>query len=165
MRIPRVHNVHVRELPAPQAQAGALLDRLGRPGDPLWPTSWPPMVLADPIAVGVTGRHGPIRYHVSRFRSGREIEFTFSDGVGLRGTHTFTVEPVGPQHSRLRHVVDGKLYGPMLLIWPLVMHWLHDAAVEDLMDRAERASGAEPIRPARWSPWVRLIRSRDGVAR
>ncbi len=45
------------------------------------------------------------------------------------------------------------------------MRWLHDAVVEDLFDRAERALGTGPARPARWSPWVRALRPIAGRPR
>jgi hypothetical protein len=161
----RVRNVHARELPAPANRVGALLDRIGRPGDPLWPApAWPSMVLEGPLAVGVRGRHGPIRYHVSRYRPGREIEFTFADGVGVRGTHTLTVEPAGRDRCVLRHVVAGQLYGPMRAVWPLGMRWMHDACVEDLLDGAEIALGTGPAQPARWSPWVRFLQHYAGTS-
>ena len=50
----------------------------------------------------------------------------------------------------------------MRLLWPLGVRWIHDAVLEDLLDRAEAAVGAGPARPARWSPWVRLLRRLDG---
>jgi len=154
-----VTNVHERRLPASADVVGPLLDRMGGPDDPLWPASdWPPMVLAAPLAVGVRGRHGPIRYRVTGYRPGRCAEFTFDPGVGLRGTHRLEVVPNGPESCTLRHVVDGRTTGRMRLIWPLAMRWLHDAVVEDLLDRAEAAVGSRPARPAEWSPWVRRIR-------
>lgn len=154
-----VRNVHVRELPVPASQVGALLDGLGRTGDRLWPApGWPAMRLAGPPAVGVTGRHGPIRYRVSGYEPGRRIEYTFAPGVGVHGFHAFDVEITGPSRCVLRHTVAGRLHGSMRLVWPAVMAWLHDAAVEDLLDRAEAAFGVGPARPARWSPWVRVLR-------
>ena len=154
-----VLNVHERELPVPAAEIGLLLDRIGSPDDPLWPShAWPPMVMAGPLAVGTAGGHGPIRYHVTRYRPGRLVEFTFAPGVGLRGAHTLSIEPIGADRSVLRHVLDGRLTGRMLLAWPLAVRWVHDAVAEDLLDRAEAAVDAGPARPARWSTVVRLLR-------
>lgn len=158
-----VTNVHERRLAVPVEQVGALLARLGRPGDPLWPaTRWPPMVLAGPLAVGVRGAHGPIRYRVTGYVPGRTIEFTFAPGVGMRGTHTFVADRVDNGCSVLRHVIDARTAGSMRLVWPLAMRWLHDAVVEDLMDRAEVVLDVGPATPARWSPWVRLLRRLSG---
>lgn len=161
-----VRNVHVRELDVPAAEAGALLDTLGGPGDRLWPSPlWPAMELEQPLHTGSGGGHGPIRYHVSRYEPGRLLECTVDPGLGLHGTHTFTVEPAGPDRCRIRHEIDGRLTGTMRLAWPLAVRWLHDAVLEDLFDRAEQALRTGPARPARWSPWVRLLRRVQGRQR
>ncbi len=78
------------------------------------------------------------------------------------GGHAFVLEPAGPSHTLVRHVVDGRTSGPMRLLWPLAVRWLHDAVLEDLLDRVEVATGTAPARPARWTPWVRLLRWTDG---
>lgn len=154
-----VTNIHERRLPVPAATMGPLVGRLGSADDPLWPArGWPRMTLEGPPAVGVHGRHGPIRYRVTDYRPGRSIDFTFDEGVGLRGLHRLEVVPEGPQACTVRHVVEGRTTGTMRLVWPLAMRWLHDALVEDLMDRAELAAGTGPAQPATWSPWVRVLR-------
>jgi hypothetical protein len=157
-----VLNVHERLLPVPAGDVGRLLDRLGGTDDPLWPApAWGGMRLDRPLGVGAAGEHGPgrspIRYHVTAHRPGRSVEFTFAPGLGLDGTHTFLVEPVDAARCVLRHDVQGRLSGRMRLGWPLAVRWMHDAVLEDLLDRAEVALGVGPARPARWSPWVRLL--------
>lgn len=152
-----VRNVHERSVPAPAAELGELLAAIGGPDDKLWPApAWVPMVLDRPVAVGAAGGHGPIRYHVTAYEPGKMVEFTFDPTLGLHGTHSFYIEPAGPSRTLLRHVIEGRLTGSVRLLWPLVIRWLHDAVLEDLLDRAEAAVGTEPARPARWSPWVRL---------
>ncbi len=153
-------NVHERLVAAPIERVGPLLDRLGGPDDVLWPApAWEPMVLDGPVAVGAAGGHGPIRYHVTGYEPGRKVEFAFAPGQGLDGGHTFSAEPAGPGRTLLRHVVDCRVSGVMALAWPLAIRWAHDAVVEELLDNAERAVGNEPARPARRSPWVRLLRA------
>jgi hypothetical protein len=39
-----------------------------------------------------------------------------------------------------------------------MFRWLHDAYLEDLLDRAGDAPGHPPARRTPWSPWVRLLR-------
>ncbi|GAA5126372.1 DUF2867 domain-containing protein [Pseudonocardia adelaidensis] len=154
-----VRNVHERIVPAPIERVGPLLDRLGGPDDVLWPTpAWRPMVLDGPVAVGAAGGHGPIRYRVTGYVPGREVEFTFAPGMGIDGTHTFTAEPAGRDRTLLRHVIEGRVTGRACLTWPLGIRWAHDAVLEEILDNAERAVGAEPARPARRPAWVRLIR-------
>lgn len=124
-----------------------------------WPApEWPAMVLDRPVSVGAHGGHGPIRYHVTGYDPGRRVEFAFDPGTGLVGTHVLSVEPAGPAAAHVRHVLEGDLRGSAVLRWTLVTRWLHDAVLEDLLDRAEAAVGTGPTRPARWSPWVRLLR-------
>lgn len=154
-----VRNVHERIVPAPIERVGPLLDRIGGPGDVLWPSpGWQPMVLDGPPGVGTAGGHGGIRYRVTAYEPGRRIEFTFAPETGLLGRHVFTADPAGPDRTLLRHVIDGRLAGFARLTWPLAIRWAHDAVLEELLDNAERAAGAEPERPARRSVWVRLLR-------
>lgn len=152
-------NVHERLLAAAVDEVAPLLDRLGSPQDVLWPSwAWPPMVLDRPLAVGARGGHGPIRYRVTAHEPGRRVEFTFHPRIGMHGTHTFTVRSAGPGRTVLRHVVEARMSGRMRFAWPVAVRWLHDALIEDLFDNAERVLGVGPTRPARWSPWVRLVR-------
>jgi hypothetical protein len=154
-----IRNVHERLVPAPVERVGPLLDRLGGPDDELWPSpGWQPMVLDCPVAVGAVGGHGSIRYRVVGHVSGRKVEFEFLPGQGLAGTHTITADPAGPDRTLVRHVVEGRVFGVMRPAWALGIRWAHDAVLEELLDNAERAVGVEPARPARRSPWVRLLR-------
>ena len=153
-----VRNEHERLLPVPITEVGPLLDRLGGPDDRLWPSpAWAPMTLDGPLAPGVLARHG-IRSRVVGHQPGRSITFEFEPGQGLHGRHTMSVHPVGPSSTLLRHAAQARVSGWMRLLWPLVVRPGHDAVLEDLLDRAERELGTGPARPARWSPWVRLLR-------
>src|SRR5690349_5503982 len=154
-----VVNVHERVIAAPAAQVGAALDRIGGADDSWWSApAWPAMVLEGPLALWVRGRHGPIRYQVTEHVPGRSVVFTFDEGVGLRGTHRFDIVPRDAESCLVRHVVEGRTAGTMRLVWPLAMRWLHDAVVEDLLDRVELDAGHPPAQRARWSWWVRQIR-------
>ena len=159
-----VRNVHERILPAPPARVGALVDSLASAEDGLWPRDrWPAMRFDRPLGVGAVGGHGPIRYRVEAYEPGRSVRFRFTAPRGFEGTHGFEVEAVnGPEapdgeRTRLRHVLAMRTGGPALLTWPLVFRPLHDALIEDALDRAERGVGGSP-RPRRWSPWVRVLR-------
>lgn len=154
-----VRNAHERMLPVPAADAGRLLDRLASDHDPLWPSPpWPRVRFDRPLGVGADGGHGPIRYRVVAYEPGRLVEFAFTEGSGLAGGHRLEVEAVSGERCVLRHVAEGRPTGRMALAWPLAVRWLHDALLEDLLDRAEAALGVGPARPARWSPWVRVLR-------
>jgi len=153
-----MRNVHEREIPAPAEAVGRLLDGLGTHPDPLWPEGpWPAMRFDRPLEVGALGGHGPIRYRVERYEPRRRVLFRFTGPPGLQGTHEFSVAEA-PGGSFLRHAIEGRTSGAMRLSWPLVFRPLHDALIEDALDKAESTlTGiAVPGRP--WSLRVRMLR-------
>lgn len=153
-----MHNVQRRRIDAPAASVGALIDRLAGPDDPLWPShAWPPMRFDRPLQVGAVGGHGAIRYSVAEYEPGRRIRFHPDPTIGLHGYHEFRVEPAGDA-SVLVHDLVGRASGGMVLAWPLAVRWLHEAVLQDALDNAERAATGIVRRPARWTPWVRLLR-------
>ncbi|MEU3778642.1 SRPBCC family protein [Streptomyces sp. NPDC032472] len=156
-----VHNVHERLLPATEEEVGALLDTLASgDGDRLWPgRAWAPMEFDRPLAAGAVGGHGPVRYSVAGYAPGRWIRFAFTGPRGFHGFHELAVLPSGPERTVLHHTLTMTTGGPARLSWPLVWRPLHDACVEDALDRAELACTGTVSRPARWSPYVRLLRA------
>jgi hypothetical protein len=156
-----VLNIHQRWLPGPPERVGALLDGLAGPGDRLWPNDrWPAIRFDRPLGPGADGGHGPIRYRVASYDPGRRVSFRFTGMPGVDGGHRLEVEPAGPGAAVLRHVAEARFSGRWLVIWPLVVRPLHNALIEDLLDRAELAVTGTVAGPARWSPWVRLLRGR-----
>ncbi|MFJ7158846.1 SRPBCC family protein [Streptomyces sp. NPDC101118] len=156
-----VHNVHERLLVAPQDEVGALVDTLADGDDDrLWPgRAWAPMVFDRPLAVGAVGGHGPVRYTVSGYAPGRWIRFAFTGPRGFHGFHELAVLPAGPERTVLHHTLTMSPRGLARLTWPLLWGPLHDALLEDALDRAELACSGAVSRPARWSPYVRLLRA------
>jgi hypothetical protein len=156
----QMRNVHERQIAASAEQVGTVLETLAGEDDQIWPgATWAPMVLDRGLEPGSRGGHDRIRYTVTAHEVGRRVEFTFDPGVGIDGTHTFSVVDAGDGTSVLRHVLEGRARGAMVLLWPLAVRWAHDAVVEDAFDLAEAALGVGPSTPARWSPWVRLLRT------
>jgi hypothetical protein len=154
----RVRNHHGRWLDHSPASVGEYLDSLSGVNDRLWPHErWPPMVLDGPLAVGARGGHGPIRYTVTEYEAGRRVVFRFSAPEGFGGTHRFTVvEEKGG--ARLRHAIEMSVSGPARFSWPVVFRPLHDALLEDALDKVEAHLDGEPWRTRAWSPWVKLLR-------
>ena len=155
-----VRNVHTREVGRDPHWFAREMGRVAEPDSQLWPTdSWPPMVLDRRLAVGAAGGHSAIRYLVAEYEPGRRLTFRFDPEIGISGTHTFELLPAAePGRTVLRHEVAADLSGSARLLWPIVIRWLHDALVEDLMDRAEFDADALPPVGSRWSPWVRILR-------
>jgi hypothetical protein len=51
-----------------------------------------------------------------------------------------------------------QISGVAKLSWPLVFKPLHDALMEDSLDRAEEAITGDLERRRSWSPYVRVLR-------
>lgn len=153
-------NIQHRVIDAPAPAMGVLLDRMARDDDPIWPApAWPALRLDAGLTPGSRGGHGPIGYSVAEYEPGRRIRFAFDPKLGINGYHELVITPDGPVRCRLTHTISGRTEGRMLLLWPLVIRWMHEALIHDLFDNAERAAtGRLSGRPSRWTPWVRLLR-------
>ncbi|GAB3492964.1 SRPBCC family protein [Amycolatopsis cihanbeyliensis] len=154
-----VVNLHTRRLPGSQGEVGALIDGLAGEGDRLWPSEqWPAMRLDRPLGAGAAGGHGPIRYRVESYTPGVWVRFRFTAPRGFDGFHEFTLRRADPGRTELRHLMVVRLRGPARFTYPLVWGPLHDAVLEDALDRAELELTGRVPAPARWSRYVRLLR-------
>jgi hypothetical protein len=153
----RIRNVHERKIP--RGTVGRLIDDLGAADDPLWPwEKWPKMRFDRPLAPGAEGGHGPVRYAVDEYEPGKRVRFgPISAPRGLHGFHEFAVTQAGSQ-SVLRHVLEGEVRGISYITWPLIFRPLHDALLEDALDKAELVLTGVVRAPASWSLWVRILR-------
>ncbi|MFE1871137.1 SRPBCC family protein [Streptomyces sp. NPDC059496] len=155
-----VYNLHERVIAAKESEVGALIDTLSSgEDDRLWPHHlWEEMELDRPLGVGAAGGHGPVRYTVAAYVPGTWVRFTFTGPGGFRGFHEYTALPVDAEHTVLRHTIAMNLSGLSRITWPLAIRAMHDAVLEDSLDRAELACTGTLARPARWSPYVRFLR-------
>ncbi len=153
-----VQNVHEREFDLSPAAVGSLIDSLASSNDSLWPNDkWPPMRFDRALAVGGRGGHGPIRYSVEEYQPGRLILCRFLAPHGFDGTHRYEV--AGERgRTVLRHVLEMDTTGLASLSWILVFRPLHDALIEDSLDKAAISLGNAPRNAARWSISVRVLR-------
>jgi hypothetical protein len=153
-----VLNIHERELNAPASKVGKLIDNLASTDDKLWPHDrWNAMKFDRPLSAGASGGHGPIRYFVETYEPGRSIRFRFTGPRSFLGTHAFEIEELSESKVRLRHVIDMRITGWARLQWSFIIRPLHDALLEDALDRAELFCGMQPA-PRHWSFWVRFLR-------
>jgi len=157
----KIDNKHERSFNVPVDSVRDILDTLSRPNDQLWPRdNWPPMLLDANLKQGAKGGHGPVRYYVDEYVPGRRAIFRF-DGTGLTagldGRHYFEIIARN-NHNVLRHVVDAECDLGAWLKWKLLIEPLHDALLEDALDRVEKNLEGRVSRPARWNPWVRFVR-------
>lgn len=154
----QVRNVHEREFDLPLATVGSLIDSLASSSDRLWPEDkWPPMRFDGALDVGVRGGHGPIRYYIEAYRPGRLILFRFLAPRGFDGTHRYEIGERQGQ-TVLRHVLEMHTTDLASLSWPLLFRPLHDALIEDSLDKASVSLGNALRHPARWSISVRVLR-------
>ncbi|MGW5639143.1 SRPBCC family protein [Streptomyces sp. NPDC003832] len=154
-----VYNVHERLLAGRRSEVGGLLDTLASSDDQLWPWGgWPPMVFDRPLGEGAVGGHGPVRYTVAAYVPSHWVRFAFNGPRGFHGFHEYVALAVDEEHTLLRHTLAMSTHGPARLTWPLVFRPLHDALLEDSLDRAELACSGAVARPARRSRYVRLLR-------
>ncbi len=154
-----VYNVHERLLPVEQAEVASLVDGLASDNDWLWPHGlWPAIRFDRPLGVGAVGGHGPIGYTVHAYVAGCWARFTFTAPRGLHGFHEFTVHTAEGGGTLLRHTMVMRTRGLARFTWPVIFRPLHDALLEDSLDRAERVLTATVVRPSCWSRYVRLLR-------
>ncbi|MFE3189414.1 SRPBCC family protein [Nocardia sp. NPDC059240] len=155
-----VRNVHSRVIAADVEAVGRLLDTLATDDDRLWPVDrWPAMLFDIPLAAGAVGGHGPIRYTCVKYVPGQEVTFRFQRPRGFDGTHGFLVEELDATHTRLTHEIVMRTHGSARLSWPLLWRPMHDAALEDSLDRAETALVPGTPPRSHHSAYVRLLRN------
>ncbi len=155
----RVISVHTREFQCSPQRVGELIDSLASKNDLLWPLEhWPAMRFDRPLGVGAIGGHGPIRYTVEHYEAGREVRFRFTAPAGFDGYHGLNLEQSNNANQlRLRHILEMNARGSGAVGWVFVYRWLHDALVENALDRAEQHVTGKPVWTA-WSGWVHVLR-------
>ncbi len=116
------------------------------------------MRLDRPLGLGARGGHGLIRYVVEEYRPGRSVRFRFTSPRGFDGTHELELEQVSVDAIRLRHTLQMRVEGLARLSWPLMFRPLHDALVEDALDRAEGYLKSPSVIPQQWTWRVHLLR-------
>jgi len=155
MKAASIHDRFVAALPE---AVGAVLDTLASDDDLLWPhLTWPAMRFDRGLTVGAAGGHAFVRYRVVEHEPGRLVRFRIAGPPGFGGHHWFRVEPDG-DGTRITHGIDGTSTLRFLPRWLFVIRPLHDALIEDALDRAETAATGRPVPPRRWSLWVRILR-------
>ena len=153
----RVTNIHQRILHYPDQEVGNLLQTLASDNDQMLAThKWPPMRLDNGLQVGSRGGHGPIRYWVKAYETGRSVTFQF-DMKGFDGTHQFTIQAIEADKTQIKHLIKMKTSGWATLKWVLAIRWLHDAFIEDAFDKVENNLSGSNKR-AEWSKWVIFLR-------
>ncbi len=155
-----VYNTHGREIAAPVDEVGVLIDSPASENDRLWPRSeWPAMRLDGLLSIGVAGGHGPVRYFVTAYEPGRRIEFQFTGPLGFNGHHSFTAISLANHLTLLRHELSMSPSGMAKFTWPLFFRPMHNALIEESLDRAENECSTPPGAAHRRSLWTKILRA------
>ncbi|MEL6863477.1 MAG: hypothetical protein AAFP19_03615 [Bacteroidota bacterium] len=154
----KVLNVHKRIIDQPLEKVAGLLSTLATKEDKIWPKEqWPPMRFKEGLKVGSKGGHGPIRYTVVEKIPGQLIRFNFTQPRQFKGEHCLEINAVSDTKTEVKHVIDMQTQGLGILSWTLAIRHLHDALIEDALDKIENYFSTNKRRTA-WSLWVKFLR-------
>ncbi len=152
-------NIHQRDYELPLSVVSEAVNSLSSQNDLLWPKEiWMPMVLDNGLNPESRGGHGPIGYFVQQYEYGKFVEFTFTRPKEFVGTHRFELSALGPGKTRLRHTIDMQVTFKGVVMWYVVIKWLHDALLEDSLDKVHNLNHTSHVH----SPhgfWVRTLRN------
>jgi hypothetical protein len=147
-----IRNVHQRRL-EPNPKNGQLLSQLASSQDILWAHErWMPMRFDRPLQVGARGGHGSIGYDIVEYIPEQRIRFRFTAPRGFEGWHELSLE-----NNILRHEINMVAHAKAIAIWYLIRP-IHDAVVEDSLDKAQSWASGQPLEPRAWRLWVRVLR-------
>jgi hypothetical protein len=153
-----ITNIHQRQYEQPHSVISEIFDTLASTNDRLWPWEiWPPMILNTGLTMLSSGGHGPIGYYLSNYDHGKSVEFTFTRPRGYIGTHTFEVVKISDKSTLLRHTINMNLNMNGIATWYLAIKWLHDALLEDCLDKVHNQLADTQV----YSPhnfWVKSLR-------
>lgn len=154
-----ISNMHERKISASAELVGSLINSLSSRNDRLWPhKDWPNMRLDGALGLGAAGGHGPVRYFVSGYIPGQRVEFAFTGPSGFNGRHVFTATHVSLNSTLLRHELYILPRGVAIITWPLFFRPLHNALIEECLDRAEQECGISVVFPSQRSLWTKILR-------
>ena len=124
----------------------------------VWPNKhWPAMKFKGGMKLGAKGGHGPIRYAVEKYDPHATIQFRFTSPLGFNGIHKFDVKELSDRQTEVTHVIDMKTNMRGAFIWLFAVKSLHNALVEDGLDKLENHFSEEE-KSTMWNLWVRVLR-------
>ncbi|CAM1347405.1 hypothetical protein [Tenacibaculum crassostreae] len=155
----KVVNIHHRTYNVSLDKITDLFYTLSNTNDKVWPIEkWPRMTFKDGIKVGAAGGHGPIRYTVEQYDPEKLIQFRFAKSLGFIGTHRFEIKKVQNTQTQVMHTIEMNTKGIRTLIWLLAIRSLHNALLEDCLDKIEN-NFAKTKAHTQWNWYVKFIRT------
>lgn len=155
----KITNIHKRIINQPKESISIILDSLSSNNDRLWPKEkWPPMIFRKGLKEGAIGGHRPIKYSIKKYIPGSLIEFNFMKPDGFKGIHKFEITEIEKDKIELKHTINMNVSAKGIFTWYFTIKWLHDALLEDCLDKVENNFLTEKIKTD-WNFWVRFLRS------
>ncbi|MEM9548464.1 MAG: hypothetical protein AAGA77_20940 [Bacteroidota bacterium] len=155
----QILNVHKRTFYVPIEDITDLLSTIASENDLIWPKGkWPKMKLNNGLKEGSKGGHGPIRYFVESYIPNKTLVFRFTQPKGFKGVHKFELNTLDHQKTELVHTIEMEARGFALLQWYFGIRWLHDALIEDGLDKMHNHITGDSKRTT-WNLWVKILRS------
>ena len=154
----RILNIHKRAFLESKDEVSKIFASLSGDNDQVWPTEkWPRMIFENGLKEGEIGRHGIVKYSVNKFIPSRLIEFTFIEPKEFKGIHKLELNEVEENKIELKHTIDADLSIRGIFLWYFAIKWLHDALLEDCLDKVENHFLAEK-KKTKWNFWVKFLR-------
>jgi hypothetical protein len=154
----KVINIHKRILNQPKEKVSELLETLSTDNDRIWPfENWPAMKFKGGLKEGAKGGHGPIRYSIEKYKPNNLIQFKFSRPTGFHGIHKFEILDLGNGKTELKHTIEMDAVGKDLLTWIIAICSLHNALLEDALDKVENQFLTNK-KKTEWNIWVKIMR-------
>lgn len=134
----KILNIHQRELKKPKTEVSQIFETLSSNKEMMWPHErWSPMVLDRGLQVGSSGGHGPIKYFVTQYKPGIDVEFRFTEPNGFNGIHKFELSKTSSNTCLFTHQIHMNVSLKGLILWGFAIKWLHDALIEDCFDKVQ----------------------------
>ena len=154
----KVINIHKRIIDHPKGKVSELLGTLSTKNDKIWPyEKWPAIKFSEGLVEGSKGGHGPIRYSIEKYMPNEFILFRFIKPTGFNGIHKFEIIELENGKTELKHTIDMDAVGKGLFTWNLAIRTLHNALLEDALDKVENQFLTEK-RKTEWTIWVKILR-------
>lgn len=111
------------------------------------------MIFKKGLTEGAIGGHGPIKYSIKKYIPGNLIEFKFLKPDGFLGIHKFEIIEIEKEKTVLKHTIKMTVSGEGIFTWYIAIKWLHDALLEDCLDKAENHFLPNK-KKTKWNLWV-----------
>jgi len=154
----KIINIHRRIIYQKENLIAEIFNSLATKNDRIWPIGkWPKMKFKDGVKVDSVGGHGPIRYSINKYVVGKYIEFKFLSPTGFNGIHKFEILEIDSNKTELKHTIDMNISLVTFINWFFIVRPLHDALLEDALDRVENVF-LEKKKSSKWNLWVVFLR-------